>query len=78
MILTNSDMRCFATQVLEFFLTVKILSYLQILLKDVLNKLEGGGGGGRGGANNILRTNFQKSSTSLLTLNKILKLVFTY
>ena len=73
MILTNSDMRCFATQVLEFFLTVKILSYLQILLKHVLNKPEGGGG-----ANNILRTNFQKSSTSLLTLNKILKLVLTY
>ena len=72
MILTNSDMRCFATQVLEFFLTVKILSYLQILLKHVLNKPEGGG------ANNILRTNFQKSSTSLLTLNKILKLVLTY
>ena len=45
MILTNSDMRCFATQVLEFFLTVKILSYLQILLKHVLNKPEGGGGG---------------------------------
>ena len=39
-------MRCFATQVLEFFLTVKILSYLQILLKHVLNKPEGGGGGG--------------------------------
>ena len=34
----------FATQVLEFFLTVKILSYLQILLKLVLNKPEGGGG----------------------------------
>ena len=49
MILTNSDMRCFATQVLEFFLTVKILSYLQILLKHVLNKPEGGGGGGTGG-----------------------------
>ena len=74
MILTNSDMRCFATQVLEFFLTVKILSYLQILLKHVLNKPEGGGGG----ANNILRKKFQKSSTSLLTLNKILKLVLTY
>ena len=43
MILTNSDMRCFAAQVLEFFLTVKILSYLQILLKHVLNKPEGGG-----------------------------------
>ena len=63
----------FATQVLEFFLTVKILSYLQILLKLVLNKPEGGGG-----TNNIRRTNFQKSSTSLLTLNKILKLVLTY
>ena len=62
----------FATQVLEFFLTVKILSYLQILLKLVLNKPEGGG------TNNIRRTNFQKSSTSLLTLNKILKLVLTY
>ena len=35
----------FANQVLEFFLTVKILSYLQILLKLVLNKPEGGGGG---------------------------------
>ena len=44
----------FATQVLEFFLTVKILSYLQILLKLVLNKPEGGG------TNNIRKDKLSK------------------
>ena len=53
-------MRYFATQVLEFFLTVKILSYLQILLKDVLNKLEGGGGGEEGGQITSLGQTFKK------------------